>query len=291
MKSYFALTKIGITIFVIIAGILGYLLGHKASNPVEIGKLAYLTLGLYFLSGASFIFNQIQEREVDQLMERTRLRPVACFEMTVKKAWDLGAVFFVFGVCFLFLASTMSCLLGLVSVLTYNVFYTPIWKPKWVFGAVPGAIPGALPVLIGFAAGNNNIFSPEAVYIFVVLFLWQMPHFWTLAIKLKDDYRRAGIPVLPAQRDLESTQYYIGLYLFAYVGVVFAAPFFVKTYLFYIAIVLPIAVKLLVEFIRFHKNFNQQSWLRFFMWVNMSVIFFLIAPAFDKWYLYFFGSI
>ncbi len=291
MRSYFVLTKIGITIFVIIAGILGYLLGHQVSNPVDLKKLLYLILGLYFLSGSSFIFNQIQERHIDCQMQRTRLRPIACFEISARRAWKLGTFFFLLGVGFLYLASWVSCLLGLLSVLTYNVFYTPIWKAKWVFGAVPGAIPGALPVLIGFAAGNSAIWSREAIYIFTVLFLWQMPHFWTLAIKLRDDYRAAGIPTLPAVRDLESTQYYIGLYLFAYVGVVLAAPFFVKTNLFYIVVVLPMVVKLLIEFLRFHKNFNESSWFRFFMWVNMSVIFFLIAPAFDKWYLYFFGSI
>lgn len=272
-----------------IAGILGYLLAHKITAPVEFDKLVYLLLGLYFLSGSSFIFNQIQERHIDAQMKRTRLRPIACFEISALKAWRLGTAFFLLGIVFLYLASWMSCLLGLISVLTYNVFYTPIWKPKWVFGAVPGAIPGALPVLIGFAAGNTQIWSREAVYIFCVLFLWQMPHFWTLAIKLKDDYRNAGIPTLPAARDLESTQYYIGLYLFAYVGVVLAAPFFVKTYLFYVALVLPIVIKLLIEFVRFHRNYNENSWFRFFMWVNLSVIFFLIAPAFDKWYLYFLG--
>jgi heme o synthase len=290
VKSYFVLTKIGITIFVIIAGILGYLLGHKTQSPVEFSKLINLILGLYFLSGSSFIFNQIQERHIDCQMQRTRLRPIACFEISALKAWKLGTVFFILGIVFLFLASWMSCLLGLISVLTYNVLYTPIWKPKWVFGAVPGAIPGALPVLIGFAAGNEAIWSKEAVYIFTVLFLWQMPHFWTLAIKLRDDYRNAGIPTLPAERDIPSTQYYIGLYLFAYVGVVLTAPFFVKTYLFYIVAVLPISLKLIVEFIRFYRNFNEGSWLRFFMWVNMSVIFFLVAPAFDKWYLYFYGN-
>lgn len=289
MKSYFVLTKVGITIFVIIAGILGYLLAHKVEAPVEFSKLGFLIAGLYFLSGSSFIFNQIQERHVDAQMERTRLRPIACFEVSALKAWRLGSVFFFLGISFLYMASWMSCLLGLISVLTYNVFYTPIWKAKWVFGAVPGAIPGALPVLIGFAAGNTKVWSPEAVYIFLVLFLWQMPHFWTLAIKLREDYRRAGIPTLPAERDIENTQYHIGLYLFAYAGVVLAAPFFVKTYLFYVAIVLPMVVKIIIEFIRFHKNFSQRSWFRFFMWVNLSVIFFLIAPAFDKWYLYFSG--
>lgn len=289
MKSYFVLTKFGIVIFILIAGILGYLLGFDSQQTFKPMQFAAMIFGLLFLSSSSFILNQIQEQHVDRRMKRTLNRPLVSGVISEKRAMSIACVYFFLGSFLLYYASWVSCVLGLFTVWTYNFLYTPIWKSRWEFGAVPGAIPGAVPVLVGYSAANKNIFGAEAVYLFLVLFLWQMPHFWTLAIKIREDYKKGGIPTLPAKRSLESTLYFIGLYLFAYVGVIFCAPLLMKTGVFYAFVILPLMVKLLIEFFRYYNAMDDRSWLRFFVWTNLSIIFVLIAPAFDKWYLHLSG--
>ena len=109
------------------------------------------------------------------------------------------------------LLSLTSMALGLFTVALYNGLYTLYWKKKWAFGAVPGAIPGAMPVVIGYSANHANVFTPECLYLFLIMFLWQMPHFWSLAIRYKDDYKKGGFPVLPAVIGVPKTLFHIGL--------------------------------------------------------------------------------
>ena len=144
------------------------------------------------------------------------------------------------------------------------------------------AIPGAMPVLIGyFVTRDIAAVGIECVYLFLILFLWQMPHFWSLAIKYTEDYKKAGIPVLPAKLGKQRTFYHIGLYLFTYIAVAIGSPWFVDAHFFYIVLVFPFSVILLYEFFRFVQT--STHWLRFFLWVNASLFAFLIAPVMDKW--------
>jgi protoheme IX farnesyltransferase len=156
-------------------------------------------------------------------------------------------------------------------------------KPKWVFAAVPGAIPGALPVTIGYAAAAANIWTGESLYLFLIMFLWQMPHFWALAIRFKNDYALGGVPTLPVALGMEKTLFQIGLYTIVYVAVAVAAPWFVLTSWVYILAVLPFAFKVLQEFIRFYRSSGTQRWFAFFMWTNVSMLVFLFVPVIDKW--------
>ena len=105
--------------------------------------------------------------------------------------------------------------------------FTPIFETRWSFAAIPGAIPGALPVVIGYAANDSNLFARDSVYLFFVLFLWQMPHFWVLAMKFRDDYERAGIPTLPGLVGSHKTLFHIGLWTHLYLILVFGTPWFV----------------------------------------------------------------
>ena len=119
------------------------------------------------------------------------------------------------------------------------------------------------------------------------MFLWQMPHFWSLAVRYKDDYTKGGFPVLPARIGVERTLYHVGLYTFAYIGVAIAAPWFVNTHVLYLIVILPLALKVLWEFFAYYRAHGTRSWLPFFLWVNLSMLAFVCVPVFDKWLLYF----
>jgi protoheme IX farnesyltransferase len=110
-----------------------------------------------------------------------------------------------------------------------------------------------------------------------------MPHFWCLAIRFKEDYKDGGFPVLPVQLGVPRTLYHMGLYVFAYVGVALSAPFFLTANVLYLVLVLPISMKVLWEFFKYHNEKAEKSWLPFFMWVNGSLLVYLAVPVMDKW--------
>jgi protoheme IX farnesyltransferase len=283
MKWLFELTKAGIITFVVICAAAGYALGFRIESEFSILHLLSVLVGITLLSGGSFALNQIQEVELDKKMPRTRRRPLACGRISERRAWSVALTGLVLGSILLFRASWTSGALGLLTVFLYNVCYTLYWKRRLAFGAVPGAIPGAMPVVIGYAANTSNIFTSECAYAFLIMFLWQMPHYWSLAIRFAKDYREAGIPVLPVSRGERVTAVQIGLYTFVYVGLALLSPWFVDSRYLYLFVVIPLALKVMWEFFKYMHGI-QQNWLRFFMWTNVSMLVFLIAAVVDKWH-------
>lgn len=283
LKTYNQLTKSGIVIFVILTGLAGYAVSYPLGNDLELWQPILLALGLYMVSSGSFALNQAQEVKTDAKMPRTAKRPIVTGKIDRWQAYVLGVVFVLFGLGALALISEMSVYVAVATIVLYNGFYTLWWKRAWAFGAVPGAIPGALPVTIGYAANDANIFSAESLYLFMIVFLWQMPHFWALAIRYREDYQKGEIPVLPAIIGVDKTLYHIGLYTIVYVGLALAAPLFVSTDVLYVLLIVPFAAKVLVEYFKYYRKHEGKAWLPFFLWVNLSVLIFIAAPVFDKW--------
>lgn len=289
-KTYADLTKFGIVVFSVIAGLAGYATGFLVEAAFDWRHFLSTLLGLYFLSSGSLALNQVQEWRLDQKMPRTAKRPIASGKIKPAAAGILAVLLLVVGSQLLFQANPVAGWVGLVSVFLYNVAYTMYWKRRWVFAAVPGAIPGALPVTIGYAAINPDIFNSESIYLFLIMFLWQMPHFWVLAIRYMDDYAAGGVPTLPVSLGIHRTLFHTGLYTYAYVGIAVAAPMFVHTSWLYLLLVFPFVFKLLQEFYRYYKSDAKERWFAFFMWLNVSMLVFLFIPVIDKWNFLFISS-
>lgn len=283
MKIYADLTKLGIVIFVLLTGLAGYATSFEIETPFSALHLFHFLSGLYFLSSGSLALNQVQEYKVDQKMARTAKRPIASGKIKPAAGLILSLVFLMAGWVQLLKVSELSAWLGLLTVVLYNGIYVYYWKPRWVFAAIPGAIPGALPVTMGYAAHTDQIFHPESIYLFLILFLWQMPHFWALALKFKDDYREGNFPTLPVTLGVERTLFHMGIYTFLYAIVALAAPLFVRSSWIFILLVFPITAKMLWDFRRLFKSQGKEGWLSFFMWVNVSVLIYLFVPVMDKW--------
>lgn len=283
MKLFAELTKLGITIFVVLAAIAGYATGIESERVFDVFHFLKMIGGIFLLSSGSLALNQVQEYKLDAQMPRTSKRPIASGKITPMAGLVLASSFLFGGFYLLYLVSLLSLIFGILTVVLYNGAYTYWWKPKWIYAAVPGAIPGALPVTIGYTAINSDFLSRESIYLFLILFLWQMPHFWALAIRYKDDYREGGIPTLPVALGLERTLYQMGMYTFAYVGCAILSPAFYKASWFYVLLVTPTSVKVLFETYKFIKSQGQQGWLKYFMWINVSLLIYLIVPALDKW--------
>lgn len=283
IKVYQKLTKFGIVLFVLLSGLAGYAMSLPVDAEFSWGNVVFFLCGLYLVSSGSFALNQSQEWKLDQKMQRTHLRPIPLGMIRPWQGYLVGLLLSAVGLLILYLIHPLTMFLCFATLIMYNLLYTPLWKKYWVFGAVPGAIPGAMPVVIGYSVNTNQIFTPECVYLFLLMFLWQMPHFWSLAIRYREDYKNGGFPVLPVELGVTSTIYHLGLYFCAYVGLVFAAPFFVKAHAVYLLILIPLSVKLIWEFVKYYRSNGETRWLPFFMWTTFSVLLYLGGHVADRW--------
>ncbi len=282
-KTFASLTKFGIVVFVLLAGVAGYATSFQIETPFDFKQFLFFLVGLYLLSSGSLALNQVQEYKLDQKMPRTQKRPIASGKLKPAAGLIISVLLLFLGINMLHETNPMAGYVAVVSVLLYNGLYTMYLKPKWIFAAVPGAIPGALPVTIGYAANNSDIFNSDSVYLFLIMFLWQMPHFWTLAIKFMEDYRLGDVPTLPVSLGVEKTLFHVGLYTFTYCGVAIASPFFLHTSWVYAALVFPFVFMLLKEFFHMYRTNAKEKWFSFFMWTNISMLVFIFIPVIDKW--------
>jgi protoheme IX farnesyltransferase len=286
-QLYRELSKSGIVALVLISVLGGYLIGQPFEVPLSFFRLAMTLFGVLFLASGSSALNQYQERHIDAEMPRTAKRPLPSGRMTPR-----GVLIFVFVTLFLGLGilawvSLEVLALGITAVVFYNGLYTIWWKRRWAYAAVPGAIPGALPILMGHVAACHNLFQPGGIYLFFILFYWQMPHFWVLALRFEKDYRMGGFPTLPVARGTSVTVSRILVWCLAYVALALIAPFFLKTRFIYMAIALAVSFKVLWELRSFVRAPDQsKAWLRFFLWINFSLIFYIAAAAADLWSIY-----
>ena len=186
------LFKLRLGFFVVLSAVLGWFM---ATETIDLPTFLTLTAGGYALTGASNGLNQIIERRVDGLMTRTSDRPLPTGRMTVKQAllWSLGAA--VVGLACLFSLNPLSGWLGVAALVSYAFVYTPL-KAKTSLCVFVGAFPGALPPMIGYVAATGD-FGIEPGTLFAVQFMWQFPHFWSIAWLAHDDYLRAGYKMLP----------------------------------------------------------------------------------------------
>jgi len=283
MNQFFTLTKFGIVCFVLFTAAGGYLIGQPMHRAIDLPQFFIFLLGLYCLSSGSFTMNQWQEREKDHLMDRTRKRPIPSGKVSPNLALATSLGLMTVGLVVLGSVSLKLVYLGVATVVMYNGLYTLWWKPTMAFAAVPGALPGAMPFVFGYTAASGLVFTLENFFFFMVMFLWQMPHFWALALKYQKDYAKADFPVLPLVIGYNSTLYYIGLYTFAYLALALTAPFFIEVGWLYFAIAMPFAFIVLLEFFRFVNDPDRKRWIQFFLWTTFSVLVFVLVPAVDRW--------
>ncbi len=200
MKSYFQLIKMNITILVVITSYLGYYLGLRYMGLVMIEYeswivFIYLILGTFISSSGACILNQYFEVEFDKKMERTKSRPLPTKAIGLNIALILGLAFSIIGPLVLFKINFLTSLISFLTIVIYVAIYTPL-KRYSSLNTIVGAIPGALPPLGGWVAATNQI-NIEGLFLFGILFCWQIPHFLSLAIIYKEDYKLGGFKMLP----------------------------------------------------------------------------------------------
>jgi protoheme IX farnesyltransferase len=206
ISDYATLLKLRVTSLVVMTAWAGYYLGAQRSQiPAFSWRLVCAMLGIGIVSGGAAALNQVIEREADGRMARTQWRPIPGQRMGVPEALAIGVACVLGGGAYLTL--TTNPLTGILSVLTASAYlgaYTPLKKQTPICTTV-GALPGAMPPLLGWTAARGRV-EWESLVLFAILFLWQFPHFHAIAWLYRDDYRRAGIRMLPVvEEDGRST--------------------------------------------------------------------------------------
>jgi heme o synthase len=193
--DYAALTKPRVTWLILLSTAIGYYLG-AVRYSWDVWTLFHCILGTGLLASGTAALNQWYERDADARMRRTQDRPIPAGRVAARNAFLFGALLIVIGAVELWWgANRLSSLLGLFTVASYLLAYTPL-KQITPHSTTVGAIPGAMPPLIGYA-GAANLLNTEAWLLFAILFLWQFPHFYAIAWMYREDYERAGIRMLP----------------------------------------------------------------------------------------------
>ena len=199
-KNFLEITKVRLSASVLFSSIAGYLLG---ADVVDFTELILLCIGGYSMVGASNVYNQIIERDLDALMKRTENRPIPSGRMSVNTAFTIAVILTVIGIVSLYIINPITAMFGAISIFMYVSLYTPL-KTKTSLSVFVGAFPGAIPFMLGWIAATNE-FGIEPGTLFMIQFFWQFPHFWAIAWFLYDDYKKAGFFMLPNGRRDKST--------------------------------------------------------------------------------------
>ena len=194
MEAYYELTKPSITFMILISTALGYYMGGNGiANYIH---FFFTILGSCLISSGSGALNHFAEADSDKIMRRTNLRPIPAGLISNENAMVFGIALILSGSAILYwIINPLTCLLALITSLMYLFIYTPLKKLTWLNTSV-GAIPGSIPPIGGWVAATGRL-DPEAWILFAILFFWQHPHFYAIALMFKDDYKKAGLKMLP----------------------------------------------------------------------------------------------
>jgi protoheme IX farnesyltransferase len=210
LKTLAALTRIKLSIAVAVSAVAGFV---AACHTISFGAF-YTFVGVALLSASASVLNQVQEKDLDARMERTKNRPLVTHQISIPLALAISLVSAVAGFAILFAATTtFAALLGVFTLFWYNAVYTPL-KRKTLIALPVGALTGALAPIIGCVAANNRL-DATAVGIGFFLFFWQVPHFLLLLLKYGPEYQKAGYPYMAQVKHETRFRYIVFLWLVA----------------------------------------------------------------------------
>lgn len=207
IRNFTEITKMRLSVSVVFSSVAGYLL---AVEGIDFLTLILLCIGGYCMVGASNVYNQIIERDLDALMDRTKDRPIPAGRMGVPVAFFLASFLTATGIILLYIINPTTAMFGAISIFMYVSLYTPL-KTRTPLSVFVGAFPGAIPFMLGWVAATND-FGIEPGTLFMIQFFWQFPHFWAIGWFLFDDYKKAGFYMLPNGKRDKGTAIQVILY-------------------------------------------------------------------------------
>jgi protoheme IX farnesyltransferase len=209
-SQYYALTKPRVVQLIVFCALIGMLLAEPGVPDLKLAGAA--TVGIWLVAAAAAAFNCLVEQQIDRKMARTAWRPTAKGELTNAQTLLFSTVLCALGSAILWVwVNPLTMWLTFATFVGYAVVYTVVLKPLTPQNIVIGGASGAMPPVLGWAALRNDV-GPEAIVLCLIIFLWTPPHFWALALYRTEDYRRAGLPMLPVTHGPEFTRLQVLLY-------------------------------------------------------------------------------
>ncbi|MGF1741766.1 heme o synthase [Vibrio profundum] len=225
LKSYLSITKPGIIVGNLISVAAGFFLAAK-SEPASALLLLYTMFGVACVIASGCVVNNIFDRDIDYKMERTKQRELVQGVVSVDHAFIYALLLLVAGTAVIYkLVNPLSAVVVLLGYVFYVFFYTMWYKRTSVYGTLVGSVSGAVPPLVGYLAVTNYI-SIDAVLLFTMFCLWQMPHSYAIAMFRMQDYKDAGIPVLPVEYGIKKAHQHMKAYVVAFSLVALALFFY-----------------------------------------------------------------
>ncbi len=214
-QQFYALTKPRVVQLIVFCALIGMVLAVPGMPSWTEVKLALIAcLGIWLVAGAAAAFNCIVEKGIDAKMRRTAWRPTAIGQLSDTQTLVFSAVLCGLGSVLLYVwVNPLTMWLTFATFIGYAVIYTVILKPLTPQNIVIGGASGAMPPVLGWAAMTNAV-GPEALILFLIIFLWTPPHFWALALYRVEEYRKSGLPMLPVTHGNEFTRLQVLLYTF-----------------------------------------------------------------------------
>ena len=273
VRQFYALTKPRVVALIVFCAVIGMFLATPGVVPLQI--LLAGTVGIWFVAGAAAAMNCLVEQKIDALMARTRGRPLPRGELSSAQTLLFAGVVGGIGLWVLFrFVNPLTMWLTLATFVGYAIIYTVILKPLTPQNIVIGGASGAMPPVLGWAAMTGQV-GPEALILFLIIFLWTPPHFWALALYRVEDYRQSGLPMLPVTHGSEYTR----LQILLYTVILFAACMLPFMYGMSSWLYLVVAVVLSVGFCGYAfalwRNYSDELSRRTFRFslVHLSVLF------------------
>jgi heme o synthase len=212
LRQFYELTKPRVVSLIVFCAVIGMLLAVPAGSWIPLHILLGATIGIALVAGAAAAVNCLVEQRLDALMARTRARPLPRGELTSAETLVFAGVVGGVGLWLLYaVVNPLTMWLTLGTFVGYAIIYTVVLKPLTPQNIVIGGASGAMPPVLGWAAVTGQI-APEALLLFLIIFAWTPPHFWSLALYRADEYARAGLPMLPVTHGRKYTQLHVLLY-------------------------------------------------------------------------------
>lgn len=257
MINYYLITKPGIILGNLVTVAAGFLLASKGS--IDVWLFIATLLGLAFIMASACIFNNYIDRAIDQKMERTKNRALASGLISVPRALALATLLVIVGLLVLYTyTNTLTVIVAAIGFFTYVILYS-FWKSRTVYGTAIGSVAGAVPPVVGYCAVSNS-FDAGAIILFAMLVLWQMPHFFSIAILNYSDYKAAKIPTLPIEKGIERTKIHMVLYIIAFIATALMLTAFHYTGYVYLGVTAIVSLAWLALCLKGFTPVNDQQW-------------------------------
>ncbi|WP_209122738.1 heme o synthase [Alkalihalobacillus sp. BA299] len=276
LKNLALTVKTGIiksNLITMFAGLTLALYTYQYSLFEKIPDIIFALVGSILVIGAAGAFNNLYDRDIDAIMERTKIRPTVTGEIKLKTVLWLAISMSIAGIVILALATPLAAFLGFLGLFFYVIPYTMWSKRKTIYNTEIGSISGAMPPLIGWAAIYPDITHPAILGLFVIAVIWQMPHFYAIAIRKHEEYKAAKVPMLPVVKGIRRTYLQTNVYLIILIATSFLLG---SLSLGLMLVALLLGIIWLILSIYGYRNMDSEKWAKslfIFSLIHMTILF------------------